>query len=113
MSECLFCKIANGDIPARLAHQDEHLIVFHDINPQAPVHLLIVPRKHIPMLDDVSDADRELMGHILFTAQKLAAKHDIVGAYRVVNNCGAPAGQSVFHIHFHLLGGRAMDWPPG
>jgi len=113
MSDCLFCKIAAGEIPSKLAYQDDALIAFHDINPQAPVHILIVPRKHIASLDDATDGDRELLGRVLLTARQLADDHGIAGAYRVVNNCGESAGQSVFHIHFHLVGGRAMGWPPG
>ena len=113
MSDCLFCKIAAGDIPSKIVHQDDELIAFHDIGPQAPVHILIVPRKHIVSLDDADEADLALMGRILLTSKQIAAEQGIAGGYRVVNNCGASAGQSVFHIHFHLLGGRSLGWPPG
>jgi histidine triad (HIT) family protein len=113
MSDCLFCKIAAGEIPAKIAYEDDDLIAFHDINPQAPVHLLIVPRRHIASLDEAGDGDGALLGKILLTLQRLARELKIDSGYRVVTNCGASAGQSVFHIHFHLLGGRAMGWPPG
>jgi len=113
MRDCLFCKIAAGEIPANMAYEDDDLIAFHDISPQAPVHLLLVPRRHIASLDEAADGDRALLGKILLTLRRLARELKIESGYRVVNNCGAPAGQSVFHIHFHLLGGRPMGWPPG
>jgi histidine triad (HIT) family protein len=113
MSECLFCKIVNGDIPSKIAYQDDDVVAFHDISPQAPVHILVVPRRHIPSLDGAEEGDAELMGRVLLAIRRLAREQGIESGYRVVNNCGAPAGQSVFHIHFHLLGGRAMSWPPG
>jgi histidine triad (HIT) family protein len=111
--DCLFCKIVKGEIPSERVHEDERVIAFRDISPQAPVHLLIVPKEHVRSLDEAADAHRELLGHVLLTAKRLAAAEGIAGGYRVVNNCGASAGQSVFHIHFHVLGGRAMGWPPG
>jgi histidine triad (HIT) family protein len=114
MSEdCLFCKIVGGQIPADLVYEDERILAFRDISPQAPLHVLIVPRKHVATLNDADEQDRELLGHILLTAKGIAAENGVQGGYRVVNNCGEPAGQSVFHIHFHLLGGRPMGWPPG
>jgi histidine triad (HIT) family protein len=113
MSDCLFCKIVAGEIAADKVHEDDHVVAFKDINPQAPVHLLVIPRKHIASLDEASDDDGPLLGRLLTTARMLAEKNRVSGAYRIVNNCGRPAGQSVFHIHVHLLGGRAMDWPPG
>jgi histidine triad (HIT) family protein len=113
MSDCLFCKIAAGEIPAKMAYEDDDLIAFHDISPQAPVHLLVVPRRHIASLDEAGEGDGALLGKILLTSRRLARELKIESGYRVVNNCGAPAGQSVFHIHFHILGGRAMGWPPG
>jgi histidine triad (HIT) family protein len=102
-----------GEIPARTVLDNDDLMAFHDVAPQAPVHLLVVPKRHIASLDDVSDADRGLLGRILTAIPGLARDQQIGGAYRVVNNCGAEAGQSVFHIHFHVLGGRSMEWPPG
>ena len=113
MSDCLFCKISAGEIPAQKVYEDDDVVAFNDIAPQAPTHLLIVPRKHIASLDGADTDDGRLLGHILLTAQKLARDQGVERGYRLVNNCGASAGQSVFHIHFHLLGGRAMGWPPG
>jgi len=113
MKDCLFCKIVAGDVPARKVLEDTRLVAFHDVNPQAPVHVLIVPRKHVASLDDAADGDRELLGHVLIAARDLARELGVGSGYRLVVNCGADAGQSVFHIHFHLLGGRGMGWPPG
>lgn len=113
MSDCIFCKIAAGDIPSRKVHEDDEIVAFHDVNPQAPVHVLVVPRRHIPSLDAAGEADERLLGSMLLVAQRAAKELGIASAYRVVNNCGASAGQSVFHIHLHVLGGRALSWPPG
>lgn len=113
MSDCLFCKISSGEIPSKKVYEDDDIIAFNDIAPQAPTHLLIVPRKHIASLDSADEGDRDLFGRILLAAQRLARDHGVEQGYRLVNNCGAAAGQSVFHIHFHLLGGRPMGWPPG
>jgi histidine triad (HIT) family protein len=113
MSDCLFCKIGSGEIPSEKLYEDEDLYAIRDINPQAPVHLLIIPQKHLASLDDASAGDQALMGRILLTAQRLAREEGVQAGYRVVNNCGASAGQSVFHIHFHLLAGRRLSWPPG
>ena len=113
MSECLFCKIVAGEIPSKKILEDDELIAFHDINPQAPTHLLVVPKKHIASLDEAAEEDGALLGRVLVACRKLAADQGIGGAYRVVNNCGVTAGQSVFHLHFHLLGGRPLGWPPG
>jgi histidine triad (HIT) family protein len=113
MSDCLFCKIVEGDIPTKKVYEDEDVVAFNDINPQSPVHLLVVPRRHIASLDAATQEDQALLGRILLTAQQLARENGVETGYRVVNNCGAPAGQSVFHVHFHLLGGRALGWPPG
>jgi histidine triad (HIT) family protein len=113
MSNCLFCKIAEGEIPSNKVYEDDDLFAFHDISPQAPVHILVVPRKHISSLEEAEEGDAALMGKIMMLVQKLAREQGIKAGYRVVNNCGASAGQSVFHIHFHLIGGRALGWPPG
>lgn len=111
---CLFCKIAKGEIPAKLAYQDEQYVAFHDINPQAPTHILIVPRRHIRTLNDLTAEDNELVGGMFLVAQKLAREAGIAEpGYRVVFNCNHGAGQSVWHIHLHLLGGRSLHWPPG
>lgn len=111
---CFFCKIANKEMATDIVYEDEHVIAFRDINPQAPTHLLIIPRKHIATLNDAEPADKELMGHIMLTAQKIAAQEgDQEDGYRVVMNCNRNGGQSVYHIHLHYLSGRQMVWPPG
>ena len=113
MSDCLFCKIAAGEIPSKKVYEDDDFFAFHDITPQAPTHVLVIPRRHIASLDDAGEDDQALLGRLLLVCRGLASELGIAGGYRVVNNCGAPAGQSVFHVHFHLLGGRPMGWPPG
>jgi len=113
MSDCIFCKILAGKIPSKKAFENDDLLAFHDVNAQAPVHLLVIPKRHVATLDEARDEDRDLLGKILLAIPEIARANGIAGAYRVVNNCGAEAGQSVFHIHFHLLGGREMTWPPG
>ena len=114
MADCLFCKIAAGEIPATLVHKDEHLIAFKDINPQAPMHVLIVPRRHIATLNDLTPADDGLVGEMIRRAAALAVEHGHGDrGYRTVFNCNAEAGQTVFHIHLHVLGGRSLHWPPG
>ena len=114
MKDCLFCKIATGQIPSVKVHQDEQFIAFRDINPQAPTHVLIIPRRHIEKLTDLSESDAELLGQMQLLANRIAEQEGIVaGGFRTVFNCGAGAGQSVWHIHLHLLGGRPMRWPPG
>jgi histidine triad (HIT) family protein len=111
---CLFCKIAAGQIAAKIVYQDEDVVAFEDINPQAPHHILIIPRRHIPSVEDLKPDDGPVLVRIFTTAVKLA--HDMgfdEGGYRIVTNVGPDAGQSVFHLHFHLLGGRKLGWPPG
>lgn len=111
---CLFCKIIAGEIPAAIVHQDDELVVFKDINPQAPLHLLVVPRKHIPSLNDLSAEDDALVGSMLRCAATLAREHGYhERGYRTVFNTNREAGQTVFHIHLHLLAGRGLAWPPG
>jgi len=113
-TNCLFCKIAQGEIPAGIVYEDHLLIVFRDINPQAPHHLLLVPRKHIATTLDIDDEDMELIGHIYRVAAKLAMQLGFAAdGFRVINNCNEAAGQTVWHLHFHLLGGRKLTWPPG
>jgi histidine triad (HIT) family protein len=108
-TDCLFCKIATGDIPAETVYEDELVIAFKDINPQAPVHMLVVPRKHISTLNDLEADDKSLVGHMVVTAQQLAKDNGIDEAgFRLVMNCNAEGGQTVFHIHLHLLGGRQL-----
>ena len=114
MSDCLFCAIADGKIKANLVYQDEAVLAFKDIAPKAPVHILIIPRKHIVSALDIEAGDRELIGRIFQVAGRLAREQGIAASgFRVVANSGADAGQSVFHLHYHLLGGRQMAWPPG
>jgi histidine triad (HIT) family protein len=112
--DCLFCRIARGEAPSEKVYEDPSVLAFKDIRPRAPVHLLIVPRKHIETLLEIGEADTELIGHVLRVAASLARDHGVAeSGFRVVVNCGPAAGQSVYHIHFHLLGGRALSWPPG
>jgi len=111
--DCLFCKIANKDIPSDLIYEDDKVVAFNDINPQAPVHFLVVPKEHIKSLDEVVEEQEELITHILMLIPKLAKKYNLTKGYRVVNNCGEQGGQTVDHIHFHVLGKREMLWPPG
>ena len=112
--DCLFCKIAAKEIDAKIIHEDEDLLAFRDLNPQAPTHVLIIPRKHIATVNDLESGDAELMGKLTLAAKKIAADEGLSeSGYRLVVNCQRDAGQSVFHIHLHVLGGRAMNWPPG
>ena len=114
MTECLFCKINEGEMDTELVYEDDKVIAFEDINPQAPVHILIVPRKHIPTVLDMKENDFTLIGHIYMVANKLAERYKIEDdGFRIVNNCKEKGGQTIFHIHFHLLGGRELQWPPG
>jgi len=112
MSDCIFCKIAAGEIPADKVMDEDDLVVFRDLNGQAPTHLLVIPRKHIATMNDVSAADEVLLGRLLDACRRAAAAEKL-SEYRIVNNCGESAGQSVFHIHLHVLGGRSLGWPPG
>ena len=114
MSSCLFCRIISGEIPARIVHEDERYVAFHDVNPQAPVHILIIPKRHIEGLNDLETGDESLVGGVPVLARDLARENGLLDTgYRLVANSGPDAGQSVFHLHFHLLGGRGMSWPPG
>lgn len=112
-AQTIFQQIMDGDIPADIVHEDEQCVAFRDNNPQAPTHLLIVPRKPIPSLDDLTPEDEPLVGHLFLVARQVAAAEGLSSGYRTVFNCGADAGQSVDHLHLHLLGGRQFDWPPG
>ncbi|QOD46058.1 histidine triad nucleotide-binding protein [Pseudomonas aeruginosa] len=111
--DCLFCKIVAGEVPARKFYEDEEVVAFHDIGPQAPVHFLVIPKRHIPTLEHLTEADRPLAGHILFTAQRLTREQGCEEGFRVVMNCNDLGGQTVHHIHMHVLGQRQMHWPPG
>ena len=112
--DCLFCKIAAKQIPARIAFENERVIAFHDLFPQAPTHILIIPKAHYTTLNDVPAAEAALVGELVTTASQLAKELDFAEpGYRVVMNCNADGGQSVYHIHLHLLAGRRLNWPPG
>lgn len=112
--ECLFCRIVRREIPADVVLETDALLAFRDINPQAPVHMLIIPRRHIPTLNDVRPDDADLAGKLMLAAAELARREGVADVgYRIVMNCNAGAGQSVFHVHLHLLGGRSLRWPPG
>lgn len=114
MSDCLFCKFVSGEIKPKVVYEDEAVLAFRDISPQAPTHVLIVPKRHISTLNDLNDGDADLVGRLFLAARQVAAQDGIAASgYRTVMNCNADAGQSVFHIHLHVLGGRAMAWPPG
>ena len=113
MTDCIFCRIVNGEIPARFVYQDDELVAFHDLQPQAPTHLLLVPRRHLASVGAAGEADAALLGRLLVAAGKIAREAGCGDAFRLVANTGAPAGQSVFHLHVHLLGGRSFAWPPG
>lgn len=114
MSDCLFCKFVAGEIEPDVVYQDEDVLAFRDIDPRAPTHVLVVPKRHIATLNDLQPADAELVGKLYLAAAKIAADEGFAETgYRTVINCNADAGQTVFHVHLHLLGGRAMHWPPG
>ena len=110
---CLFCKIVDGSIPSTAVYQDELCYAFADIHPQAPVHVLVAPREHIVSLDDADEGDRALLGHLLWAAAQIAKVKGLSNGYRVVVNTGEDGGQTVEHLHVHLLGGRSLTWPPG
>ena len=113
MPDCLFCKIINREIPSDIVYEDERALAFNDINPQAPVHVLIIPKKHIAGVAQMGEEDTEIVGYLQLVAAKLAAERGVTDGYRVVVNSGPGAGQSVMHLHYHLLGGRPLTWPPG
>lgn len=113
MSKTLFEKIIDRELPATIVHEDEYCVAFKDINPGAPTHLLLVPRKPIPRLQDAGPEDQALLGHLMLVASRVAAAHGVGDAFRLAVNNGAGAGQSVFHLHLHILGGRPLKWPPG
>jgi histidine triad (HIT) family protein len=114
MTDCIFCKVVEGTVPSNIIYQDDTVIAFDDLYPKAPHHKLIIPRKHIATLNDITPEETKLVGHMLYTAQQLAKQLGIAEeGYRVVMNCNAGGGQLVYHIHLHLLGGRSLVWPPG
>jgi histidine triad (HIT) family protein len=112
--DCLFCKIVDGNLPADIVYENDMLVAFRDINAKAPTHILLIPRRHIATMNDLQNGDESLAGELFLTAAKIAADEGLADdGYRVVMNCNEAAGQSVFHIHLHLMGGRPMGWPPG
>ncbi|MBQ5777828.1 MAG: histidine triad nucleotide-binding protein [Oscillospiraceae bacterium] len=112
--DCLFCKIIAGDIPSAKVYEDDKVYAFRDIEPQAPVHVLIVPKEHIASANELTEENASIVGHIFAVAAKIAKEEGIAdGGYRIVNNCGQDGGQTVGHLHFHMLGGRSLQWPPG
>ena len=111
--DCLFCRIGRKEIPSKIAYEDSEIFAFEDIHPQAPTHILVCPRKHLESLDDATAADQALLGNLQLVAAQLARERDLLDGYRTILNNGRGAGQSVFHLHLHLLGGRAFRWPPG
>lgn len=114
MSDCLFCKILSGEIQSNKVYEDDHVFAFRDINPEAPTHVLVIPKEHISTINDLDESHAELVGRMYLAAKKVAEMDGIAEeGYRTVMNCNAGAGQTVFHIHLHVLGGRDMRWPPG
>ncbi|MGB5278291.1 MAG: histidine triad nucleotide-binding protein [Gammaproteobacteria bacterium] len=114
MTDCLFCKIRDGEIPGDKVYEDDDILAFRDVNPQAPTHVLIIPKKHIATINDLDEDDITVSGKMMLVAKQIAADEGIdLDGYRLVFNCNKGAGQAVYHIHLHLLGGRPMTWPPG
>ena len=113
MGDCIFCKLANGEIPTDMVYEDDKIAVFRDAAPQAPVHMLMVPKAHIESLDDLNDEHADLMGHMMLKIKEVAAKEGLGKGYRCVINTGEDGNQTVMHLHIHILGGRTMQWPPG
>ena len=111
--DCLFCKIASGEIPSKKIYEDEKILAFEDINPAAPVHILIIPKRHIDSIDSITTENVEVISHIFELVPKIAKEHNLEQGYRLVTNVGKLGGQTVEHLHFHLLGGRKMRWPAG
>lgn len=111
--DCIFCKIANGEIPSTKVYEDEKILAFKDLDPQAPVHVLIIPKDHIKWAYDINEGNADIIAHIFSKIPEIAKSQGLTDGFRVVNNCGESAGQSVHHLHFHLLGGRDFTWPPG
>jgi histidine triad (HIT) family protein len=111
---CLFCKIIKGEIPSEKVYEDDRVLAFKDINPQAPTHILLIPKEHIPRIDEVTEADRDLMGYLMETVAVIAKQEGLSEqGFRTVINCGKNSGQEVFHIHLHIMGGRSFSWPAG
>lgn len=113
MSDCIFCKIAQKEIESEIVHENDELIAFRDVNPQAPVHILIIPKSHIPMVEEAGEEHADLLGKLILAANEVAKQENLEKGYRLVFNNGDHGGQEVYHIHLHLLGGRPLRWPPG
>ncbi len=111
--DCIFCKIASGEIPSNKLYEDEKVVAFYDLDPQAPVHFLVIPKAHIKSADEINQTNAEVIAHIFTVISKLAKQLGLSKGYRIVNNCGENGGQTVSHLHFHVLGGRLLAWPPG
>ena len=111
--DCIFCKIASGEIPATKVYEDDTVVAFNDLEPQAPVHILIIPKMHICCADEINESNSSVVGHIFEVAAKIAKEKGLTNGYRIVNNCGNDGGQTVKHLHFHLMGGRQFTWPAG
>ena len=112
-ASCIFCRIANKEIPSGIVYEDAELVAFRDLSPKAPTHVLVIPKRHVASLDDMLESDAGLLGAMMLAAKKVAEAEGLSGGYRVVSNCGPDGGQSVSHLHLHVLGGRPMAWPPG
>ena len=114
MEDCIFCKIINGDIPSKKIYEDDKVYAFNDINPEAPVHFLVIPKEHIESANAINENNADIIAHIFKVINKLVVELDIAqNGYRIINNCGEDGGQTVKHLHFHVLGGRSLQWPPG
>jgi len=114
MNDCIFCKIAKGEISSKKVYEDDKVFVFHDINPEAPVHVLVIPKEHIASANDIDESKSDIIAHIYLVIHKIVRELGIAETgYRIVNNCGEDGGQTVNHLHFHILGGRSLKWPPG
>lgn len=113
MSDCIFCKIANGEIPAEKVYEDDQIVAFNDLQPQAPIHILIIPKQHIACCDEITPENSAVVGHIFEVAAKIAKEKNLCNGYRIVNNCGVEGGQTVMHLHFHMMAGRFFGWPAG
>ena len=111
--DCIFCKIAAGEIPSKKVYEDEKVLAFYDIAPEAPVHFLVIPKEHIKCADEINENNSEIIAHIFEVISKVAKELGLETGYRIVNNCGEDGGQTVGHLHFHVLGGRLLSWPPG
>ena len=111
--DCIFCKIASGEIPSNKIYEDEKVIAFYDIAPEAPIHFLVIPKEHIKCADEINESNSDIIAHIFEVISKVAKELKLENGYRIVNNCGEDGGQTVGHLHFHVLGGRLLAWPPG